>query len=199
MRRRELLVKKDTVDPNTGRGTYNNYEYVDLQLTGNAANLMFATCNVGASAETEHGDYYQWGAGANKYKNTDQYYDGSSSVLPYSADTARQVMGGEWKMPSYNQLKAFTAQTFYKRTTINGVQGGKFYRTINGNERYVFFPSAGYYYYGTFYDGSNVYVWSNNSANSANAYYLYLTDTSKYLYSTLLMCGSSIRGVFKKT
>ena len=61
MRRRELLASAE--EEKYGRGEYNGYEYVDLQLTGVAENLMFATCNVGATKETEYGNYYQWGAG----------------------------------------------------------------------------------------------------------------------------------------
>ena len=43
----------------TDDGTYHNgYEYVDLGLP---SGLKWATCNIGASASEEYGDYYAWG------------------------------------------------------------------------------------------------------------------------------------------
>lgn len=39
-------------------GTINGYEWVDLGLT---SGLKWATCNVGASAPEEYGDYFAWG------------------------------------------------------------------------------------------------------------------------------------------
>ena len=35
------------------------YEYVDLGLP---SGLKWAKCNVGATSETDYGDYFQWGS-----------------------------------------------------------------------------------------------------------------------------------------
>ena len=43
---------------NGGGGTYNGHEYVDLGLP---SGLLWATCNVGANAPEEYGDYFAWG------------------------------------------------------------------------------------------------------------------------------------------
>ena len=198
MRRRELLAS--AVKRGEGRDIYNNYEYVDLQLTGSAANLMFATCNVGASKETEDGNYYQWGAGSTTYQNTNQYHTGGTNTaytLPMSADTARQVMGGKWRMPTSAECAALTAQTNYEFTTINGVAGGKFSKTVDGKERYVFFPAAGYYLSGSLYSkGSNGRVWGSTPSNSSKAYYLYFSSGGKGIYDYARSYGLSVRGVY---
>ena len=198
MRRRELLASAKSAD---GRGTYNNYEYVDLQLTGDAKNLMFATCNVGATAETVYGNYYSWGAGSTTYQISNQYHTGGTDVnyfLPLSADTARQVMGGLWRTPTYKELMAFTAQTTYEWTTINGVNGGKFSKTIDGKKRYVFFPAAGYYSSGSLgNEGSYGCVWSSTPYDSSNAHGLYFVSGYKGISYYNRNYGQSVRGVFR--
>ena len=44
--------------------TYNGHQYVDLGLP---SGTKWATMNVGASSETDYGNYYQYGKGASQY------------------------------------------------------------------------------------------------------------------------------------
>lgn len=187
-RRRIPLLNGD------GRGVIDGYEYVDLGLP---SGLLFATCNVGASTETEYGDYYQWGTGSTKYANTNQYYGsdtGSANTLPMYADTARKVMGGSWRMPTKAEFDELIANTTYTFTTINGVNGGKFSKTVDGKERYVFFPAGGYYI-GTLLNMDSVgNVWSSTPEMSF-AYYLYFNSERKFISSSVRSRGQSVRGV----
>ena len=118
-----------------------NYEYVDLGLP---SGTLWAKYNIGATSETEYGNYYQYGKGADTYQVTSGQsdYSGTENPLAASADTAAQVWGGKWRMPTQAQLEELTANTTYEWTTINDVHGAKF-TAANGN--YVFIPCAGCY------------------------------------------------------
>ena len=115
--------------------TIDGHEYVDLGLP---SGTKWAKMNVGASRESDYGNYYQYGKGSAQYAATsgDSDYIGVENPLATSADTAVQVMGGQWHIPTKTQFEELIANTTYEWATINGVNGGKFTAT-NGN--YVFF------------------------------------------------------------
>lgn len=192
-RRRIPLLNDD------GRGIIDNYGYVDLGLP---SGLLWATCNVGASVETDYGNYYQWGAGSTQYANRNQYHTGgtdSTYTLPLTADTARQVMGGGWRMPKRAELLELINNTTYTFTTINGVSGGKFSKTVDGKERYVFFPAAGLYDKGSLLSSSYGHFWSSNpgygSEGSNSAYFLAFSSEGKLINYNKRSYGRSVRAV----
>lgn len=112
-----------------------------------------------------------------------------------SADTAAQVWGGEWHMPTKAQMQELTANTTYEWTTINGVNGGKFTAT-NGNS--IFLPAAGRWYNGSQASvDSYGYYWSSTPYNSDNAYYLDFNNGSKNVYYYGYKRGCSIRPVIE--
>ena len=108
-------------------GELNDHEYVDLGLP---SGLKWATCNVGASAPEEYGDYYAWGETAPKddyrrltYKWATATYDAehegwnletltkyntrssygtvdNKTVLEPEDDAAAVNWGGQWRMPT---------------------------------------------------------------------------------------------------
>ena len=136
------------------------HEYVDLGLP---SGTKWATMNVGASSETDYGNYYQYGKGADDYQVTSGQsdYSGTENPLAANADTATQAWGGSWHTPTQAQFEELTANTTYEWTTINGVNGGKF-TAQNGN--YVFFPAAGEYDWRGYliYDGNICYYRSSS-------------------------------------
>jgi uncharacterized protein YjdB len=75
---------------------FNGHPYVNLGLP---SGTLWAKYFVGASSETDYGNYYQCGAGSTTYANSTQYYTQIEDI-PLSYDTARLVMGGSWKMPT---------------------------------------------------------------------------------------------------
>jgi hypothetical protein len=109
--------------------TRTTHEYVDLGL-----NVKWATCNVGATAPTEYGDYFAWGEteGYNSgktaffwstykwcegsYEKLTKYNTNSSkgivddkTVLELTDDAARRNWGGIWRMPTaaeFEELKS---------------------------------------------------------------------------------------------
>lgn len=168
----------------------NGHTYVDLGLP---SGTLWATMNIGASSETGYGSYYMYGKGATQYHNGDPVYAGTENPLDLSVDTARQVWGGSWHMPTQAQLNELTANTTYEWTTINGVNGGKF-TAANGN--YVFFPAAGSYYSGSlYYVGNRGFVWSSTPDGSSDAYNLYFNDGIEDVLNNGRELGYSVRGV----
>jgi uncharacterized protein (TIGR02145 family) len=195
MRRRTLLnASNDGFDPTTRRKKIGGYEVVDLGL---ASGLLWATCNVGATKETEYGDYYKYGKGSQKYNYGDDTYEGTEDPLDLSVDTAAQVMGYEWRMPTQAELQDLIYGTNYSWATINGVKGGKFTSKTNPNA-YVFFPAAGEYRAGSIlYVGTDVYLWSSSSCGVNSARYMYSYNNNNGVNCEARSCGLSVRGVYE--
>ena len=123
---------------------YKGHQYVDLGLP---SGTKWATMNVGASSETDYGNYYQYGKGAAQYAATsgDSDYSGTEDPLAASADTAVQVWGGKWHMPTRTQMEELTANTTYQWVTDykgSGISGGTFTAT---NGAVLFIPAGGYW------------------------------------------------------
>ena len=91
----------------------NGHAYVDLGLP---SGTLWATMNVGASSETDYGNYYQYGKGAAQYAATSgqSSYSGTESPLATTADTAAQEWGGSWHMPTRTQMQELIANTTYQ-------------------------------------------------------------------------------------
>ena len=186
-----LTLDNNTVHYNPSSPTPSQ-EYVDLGLP---SGTKWAKCNVGATSETEYGNYYQYGKGANQYAATSGQsdYSGTENPLALSADTAVQVLGGSWHMPTKAQFEELTANTTYEWTTINGVNGRKF-TAQNGN--YVFFPAAGFWSDGTHYGvGGGGNYWSSTPCDSDNSYSLAFDDENMYVDGGQKAGGCSVRGV----
>ena len=166
------------------------YESVDLGLP---SGTLWAKWNVGATSETEYGNYYQYGKGADTYQVTSGQsdYEGTESPLALSADTAAQVWGGNWHMPTSAQCAELTANTTYEWTTINGINGGKF-TAQNGN--YIFIPAAGYYDIDTLYSVGGS-IWSSTPEDSSNACFMFFNDGDYYDGSYNRSSGYSVRAV----
>ena len=172
---------------------YAGHEYVDLGLP---SGTLWATMNVGATGITDYGNYYQYGKGADDYSVTSGQsdYTGIEQPLAASADTATQVWGGSWHMPTLEQLNELTANTTYEWTIVNGVNGGKF-TASNGN--YIFIPAAGNWVGGSHEDeGSLGYVWSSSPRDSRYVFGLLLFSGGKGVYDdNYRTSGFSVRPV----
>ena len=138
------------------------YEYVDLGLP---SGLLWATCNLGADAPEEYGDYYAWGETQpkdnfswtnyqycmgsfntlTKYcNNPDIGYNGFTddltTLLPED-DAATANWGDDWRMPTEGEWQELYENTTVTWTTRNGVRG-RLFTASNGNS--IFMPAAGY-------------------------------------------------------
>lgn len=143
-------------------GKENGYDYVDLGLP---SGVLWATHNVGANSPEEYGEYYAWGEIATKkyydYSNykwcTDysyvkftKYCTKSSSgkvdnktVLEPEDDVAHVKWGGNWRMPTHEELNELRNIENCKWTEFN-LNGNKGYIiTSKFNGRKIFLPAAG--------------------------------------------------------
>ena len=154
-------------------------EYVDLGLP---SGTLWATCNVGASAPEEYGDYFAWGetepkdyyrwstykwcngsyTTMTKYCNNSSYgYNGfvdNKTELDPEDDAAYVNWGPSWRMPTTEQLQELYEKCTSVWTTQNGVNG-RLFTGPNGNT--LFLPAAGNRY-GDYLGGagSSGYYWS---------------------------------------
>lgn len=140
------------------------HAYVDLGLP---SGTLWATCNVGANAPEEYGDFFAWGEtqpkdyydwstyqycnGGNgwntltKYCNNFSYgYNGFTddltNLLPED-DAATANWGDGWCMPTVDQWMELDQNTTCILVTQNGVNGTLFIG-FNGNR--LFLPAAGF-------------------------------------------------------
>ena len=130
------------------------HEYVDLGLP---SGLLWATCNVGANAPEEYGDYFAWGEIVPKdvYNwSTYQYYDGSNLAKYTGSDGLTTLLPGDdaattnwsngWRMPTKEEWQELLDNTTNKWTTQNGVNG-RLFTGSNGNS--LFLPAPDFVTY----------------------------------------------------
>ena len=143
--------------------SYNGHEYVDLGLS-----VKWATCNVGAENPEDYGDYYAWGEISSKstytwmnYRFRDsgesfmtlrfsKYYpeiepgpDGNTTLEP-SDDVANHEWGGNWRMPTKQEIEELYNNCDWTWTTQNGISGVKITSKVEGyTDRSIFIPAAG--------------------------------------------------------
>jgi hypothetical protein len=174
---------------------YAGHEYVDLGLP---SGTKWATMNVGASSETDYGNYYQYGKGAAQYAATsgDSIYSGTENPLDSSVDTAVQVWGGSWHIPTRAQMEELTANTTYQWVTNykgSGINGSTFTAT---NGAVLFFPAAGSWFNGSQLNlGGGGQYWGSSPYDSDSACYLYFSGGSKGVSNGNRKFGFPVRGV----
>ena len=164
------------IDIITGGDQEPVHEWVDLGLP---SGTLWATCNVGANAPEEYGDYFSWGETASKNLydwSTYKWCDGSDNTLTkyctdnrYGTidnkseldpddDAAFMNWGPSWRMPTEEQYLELEDKCSWTWTTMNGVSG---YLVKGRNGNSIFLPGAGYRKANSQYaTGSNGYYWS---------------------------------------
>jgi len=171
-----------------------NHEYVDLGLP---SGTLWATCNIGASAPEEYGDYFAWGETEPKdYYDSSTYkwcyydnngywqltkYDYSSfptiegdgkTELDPEDDAAYVNWNPYWRMPTSDQIEELVNCCSWQWTQRNGVNG-QLGTGPNGNT--IFLPAAGYRWCESLSNvGSVGRYWSRSlcSYDTADAYLL---------------------------
>ncbi|MBR0452395.1 MAG: InlB B-repeat-containing protein [Bacteroidales bacterium] len=172
-------------------GSEQGHDYVDLGLS-----VKWATYNLGANSPSDYGNYYAWGETAPKTRyDWDRYkltaYDGATpwltkycndaskgkngyvdnfTMLELADDAAHANYGGNWRMPTTQEMQELRDKCTWMRTSMNGIQGYKITSNINGNS--IFLPAAGYKYDTNLSDeGRNTYYWTNtfDTGNSLQA------------------------------
>lgn len=146
-------------------GSINGHQYVDLGLP---SGLKWATCNMGASAPSEHGEFYAWGETAVKprYEYTKAKMNGTSLKNisgQRQYDAARAKWGGTWRLPTGEEIKelieccTWTTEKSGGKTALKGT-------APNGNV--IILPATGYWEDGDYNHSSDSgFFWSGTNWN----------------------------------
>ena len=194
-------------------GMENGHEWVDLGLS-----VKWATCNVGASKPSDYGNLYAWGETSPKSEYTwvnykfrtrgdswdnvklskyvkDSKYGSVDNLtsLSLSDDAARYNWGGNWRMPTKEELLELFDKCTYTWTTQDGVNGYLF--TSKANGKTIFLPAAGYNNYSST-KGRELEYWSSTLYSSYDAISLTnWTGTFQGDYDLFRFFGMSVRPV----
>ena len=186
----------------------NGYEYVDLGLS-----VKWATCNVGASKAEDYGDYFAWGETSVKETYDEdncltyelsyselqaQGYIDSEGNLTAPYDAATFNWGGDWRMPTDDEMQELIDNCTWTWTTQNGVNG---YNVEGPNGNSIFLPAAGYRHVSSlYYNGTAGHFWSSTSNESYGyyrAYSLLFTSGHQNMYNFGRDIGLSVRPVLE--
>lgn len=158
------------------------HKAVDLGLP---SGLKWATCNIGANSPEENGDFFAWGEIAPKdeysFENCLMYGNKIENISGNPQyDAARANWGGNWRMPTHDEINELIDNCKWKFTTQNNVSGmlvtGK-----NGNS--IFLPASGDCF-GTshFEEGEKGHYWSSMTleGDDGSAVNLYFQNFGNY-------------------
>ena len=210
------VIKVDSISmiaPVEKPNSENGHDWVDLGLP---SGLKWATCNVGANAPEEYGDYLAWGETQTKstydwstykwcngsYDTQTKYCTNSSygtvdnkTVLDKEDDAAAVNWGGKWRMPTKAEQDELRQQCTWIWTSKGGVNG---YQVLGPNGKSIFLPAAGYRSDSSLGRvGSYGYYWSSslNTVSPKLAYGLYFDSDIVDWYYDLRYLGFSVRPV----
>ena len=197
----------------------NGYSYVDLGLP---SGTLWATMNVGATSETDYGNYFMWGSTTSNtasectWSNA-PFNNGSSSlnetyfnsvkdtvcpnrILAKEYDAATQIMGGDWRMPTsteFQELVDNTTNQWVENYNGSGVNGMKF-TSKTDTSKYIFIPASGSRS-GSSFNGQGDYceVWSSSLVTPAygSARMLYCDSEEVHVNLDGRNYGNIVRGV----
>ena len=178
-----------------------------FEINGKNYRLIFAKSNLTkeglAANEYDYGDYFAWGATEPWYYSaTNTWKEGkeagftqanaptlsktynANEVLSSSDDAARQILGGDWQLPTTEIWKALWDANKNKvywgldgkmrYDTISGIKGMKISKKDDPNT-YIFLPAAGSAGKEVNNVGDFGYYWSGTANSSTKPYYLYFT------------------------
>ena len=176
------------------------HRYVDLGLP---SGTLWATCNVGASAPEEFGDYFAWGEtepkedylwttykwcnGSDqtltKYCTYDYFGTVDSLTVLYPEDDAATVnWGSSWCMPTTDQFLELTSHCSKIWTTRNGVNG---YLYIGPSGNTLFLPATGKRTGSSLQEsGTRGYYWSRSLVEDFTYSAWCLNFASNYMHSS---------------
>ena len=189
--------KKDDIFEKGDMGVVDGHFCVDLGLP---SGLKWATCNVGATSPEAYGDYFAWGETTTKAEYTSvncKTYDKTMNDISGNAqyDAARANWGGDWRMPTYDELNELRTKCTWTWTTQNGGNG---YKVTGPSGASIFLPAAGRRDWASlsnagYYGG----YWSSSSGNDSYANYLYFSSSSRGVNISYRYYGRTVRPVIE--
>lgn len=151
---------------------------IDLGLP---SGTLWSNCNLGSTYPEEYGDFFAWGEPIQKASFTQQnylYYSNGTytaignNISSTSHDAATENLGGQWAIPTIQQLQELIDHCTWTWNSYNNIPG---YTVTGTNGNCIFLPANGNYYDGTTHDniGTCGFYWSANPGTQArNARFL---------------------------
>ena len=195
----------------------NGYDYVNLDLP---SGTLWSTCNVGADKPIDYGLYFQWGdtqgytkeqVGKDKPFNFANYklsingsftnfskYTTPGTMIELEDDAANVNMGGNWHIPTPEQIRELIDNTIATWKTLDDGISGKLFTSKKDKSKSIFIPAAGYVWKDFSGEcGKDGFLWSsmldpNYVYSSKN---LGFNSKGSYLCAYNRDFGFSIRGV----
>ena len=194
-------------------------EDVDERAIDLGLSIRWASCNIGATAPEENGNFYAWGDTLTRSSFTwaNYPYSGSStntmtkyctraangtvdnrSTLIAFDDAAYINWGETWRMPTWTEWNELITRCTWKETTINNVS---VWQVTGPNGNSIYLPKVGYKNSTSVTAGC--YYWSStlNTANSNDqcnrALYINAVDRSGAMYG-LRYVGMPVRAVYRR-
>lgn len=223
---KSLTIERSKITPATftvEQFIPSNLEAVDMGLS-----VLWANMNVGAISQNGDGDYFAWGETSTKSSvllfRQDYYFDkdyteysaSGKTVLDPEDDAAHVKWGGDWRMPTKDEIaelfdatKTEWSYVNYYGEEINGVKCYKGMKiTSKTTGKSIFLKSTGYYKdSGLEYNDSEGLYWSSTICDNESAYRLkfsYPYSTGGYYErhdvanSSFRYCGLPVRPVCDK-
>jgi len=181
---------------------------VDLGLS-----VYWASCNVGAFAPEEAGDFFAWAETESKIKYLDETYkyyrdggyvkynEGKKYTLDLEDDAANTNWGGRWRMPTDYECQELVEKCTWSSTTVNGVNGFLVTSNVPGyTDKSIFLPFTGYMEGDKLcYDGMYSGYWTSSTNDSGTILRLALTDPNGHLIlGSDRIDGYNVRAVCNK-
>ena len=197
-----------------GNSEASSMEAVDLGLS-----VKWASCNIGAESPEEYGGYFAWGETEEKsdyswatYKWCDGSYTSitkyctstnfglyaivdNKRVLDARDDVADVKWGGNWRMPTRDEVEELCSNCNWIWTTLNGISG---YKIVAPNGNSIFLPAAGYRSDKYLHDrGSYGYYWTNQLyvGHTLDAYDLFFSGARYSVWDVGRPMGCPVRPV----
>ena len=175
---------------------------IDERIVDLGLSVKWASMNIGATKETEYGDYFAWGdiighsddsysfeiGNAPYYKTDLRAYekytaDDGKTTLQSEDDAARasNEWGKPWRMPTIDEMQELLDNTTHKYVSDyngSGVDGMEFTSTVEGfTDKKIFLPDASYRNYQALIPAGGFY-WSSslNASAPLNGQYLYFNS-----------------------
>ena len=183
-------------------------EAMDLGLS-----VKWANFNVGAFHPTHCGDYFAWGETEPKetyswatYKwcdgtdaNITKYNTADGKTILEPADDAAQVhWGGNWRMPTKEEIEELIDNCTWSESIQNGVKGYVVTSKHTGNS--IFFPYSGYFNHdnSATLQGEKTlfFTWSAEHSDNTRGYDIHNRDGAILLEQNTRRCGFPIRPVY---
>lgn len=194
----------------------NNHPHaIDLDLP---SGTKWCCTNVGATSPEQYGGYFAWGETIEKslynevsyaycsgekpdnlglYRSNLEYKDIGSDIAGTDYDVAHVMMGGTWRMPSFDVVEElYDNCSFVFGWSMNDVPGILIVGKVHGN--YIFLPFAGYRSHNDLIRAewaASYWTSSLNPYNDKNSARTLRYSTDGYIFDEYRYYGNSVRAV----